>query len=69
MKTALVLVTAGVCALTAAVLSYAFGASHLGTAAGTAALLVTAAGLALMNQASRAIAQQQRNETNSVSIL
>lgn len=67
MKTALLMVFAGVCGLAAAVLSYVCGASHVGTAAGTAGLLVTGAGLALMNEASRAVAQQQRNQADSVS--
>jgi threonine dehydratase len=68
MKTPLVLVAAGVGALAAAVAGYAFGAAQLGTAAATTALLVTGAGLALLNQAARAGADQQRTETNSVSI-
>ena len=60
MKMSPILVIAGMCALTFAVLSYALGAAQLGTAAATAALLVTAAGLALLDQDARAAADQQR---------
>lgn len=61
-KSALVLVTVGVCALLVAVLSYALGASQVGTGAGTACLLITGAGLALVNQESREVTQRQRIE-------
>lgn len=63
MKAAWTLVAIGVCALPVATFSYAFGASQVGTAAGTASLLVTGAGLALVNQASRGLIQQRRTET------
>ncbi|SIF85282.1 Uncharacterised protein [Mycobacteroides abscessus subsp. abscessus] len=46
MKMSLTLMVVGVCALTAAVLSYALGLAQAGTTAGIAALLLTGAGLA-----------------------
>lgn len=54
MKAALSLIAVGACALIAAIVSYGCGAAHLGTVSGTVALLVTGAGLALINQTSRA---------------
>ncbi|MFB1299452.1 LapA family protein [Mycobacterium sp. pW049] len=60
MKMSLTLMVVGVGALTAAVLSYALGLAQAGTTAGIAALLLTGAGLALLNQNGRYAAQQQR---------
>jgi hypothetical protein len=56
MRSAFALMTTGVVALVVAVSSYACGAAHIGTASGTLALLITGAGLALINQATRASA-------------
>jgi hypothetical protein len=60
MKMSLTLMVVGVCALTAAVLSYALGLAQAGTTAGITALLLTGSGLALLNQNGRHAAHRQR---------
>ena len=59
MKMSLRLIVVGVCALTAAVLSYALGLAQTGTRAGITALLLTGSGLALLNQNGRHAAHRQ----------